>query len=441
MRTVVARGAIRLLEAVDRRRARKAPPPQIRDIHILLLHANGMGGTIRTVLNLAGELAKNHNVEIVSVIREQEHPFFPIPEGVSVTYLDDRLDGRRGGPLRRLLVGRPSRLIPKEEAAHHRFTAWTDLALVRYLRSRTTGVVIATRPGLNLITARFAPPGVITIGQEHVGLTSHADPIQTLLKRRYPRLDALVTLTKADLANYRATLRRRPRRLTRIPNALPPLSGGPSALTGKTVVAVGRLTRVKGFHKLLAAWEQVTAAHPDWTLRIYGAGSQEENLAQDIQDRGLTGSAFLMGAVADVGPALQEASVFAMTSRHEGFSLTLLEAMSKGLAIVSFDSPHGPREMLTNGHDALLVKPRNPETMAERLCQVIENDELRRSLGRTALSTVRQYDPSVIGERWESLLEELLRDRQTPLQSGSKSSATTRRPEPPLRAAPSASKL
>jgi glycosyltransferase involved in cell wall biosynthesis len=233
--------------------------------------------------------------------------------------------------------------------------------------------------------------------------------------------------------------------LTRIPNALPPLSGGTSALTGKTVVAVGRLARVKGFHKLLAAWEQVTAVHPDWTLRIYGAGLQEENLAQEIHDRGLTGNAFLMGPVADVGPALQAASIFAMTSRHEGFSLTLLEAMSKGLAIVSFDSPHGPREMLTNEHDALLIKPRNPENMARGLCRVIEDEELRRRLGEAALSTVTKYDAPTIGEQWEVLLEKLLEHRRTPVQSRSNQAQATaeptRRRETPLPANPTTSQL
>ncbi|PZG55688.1 glycosyltransferase family 4 protein [Spongiactinospora gelatinilytica] len=412
VRKAIARGAVRLLEAADRRRARKAPPPQIRDIRILLLHANGMGGTIRTVINLAGQLAATHDVEIVSVLREAEEPFFAIPEGVRISYLDDRLGDGPGGPLRRLLSSRPSRLIPKEEAAAHRFTLWTDLLLVRYLRRQTSGVVIATRPGLNLVTARFTHPGAITIGQEHVGLSSHAEPVQALLKRRYPRLDALVALTKADLSDYRTALRRKPRVLTRIPNSLPPLSGGPSTLTSKTVVALGRLTRVKGFHKLLAAWEQVAAAHPDWTLSIYGAGNQQDNLAADIRDRGLSDSAFLMGPVSDVGPALQEASIFAMTSRHEGFSLTILEAMSKGLAIVSFDSPHGPREMLTDRHDALMVKPRTPETLAERLCEVIEDEELRHRLGRAALATVQKYDGSVIGEQWEELLVKLLDKRR-----------------------------
>ncbi|GAA5059036.1 glycosyltransferase involved in cell wall biosynthesis [Thermocatellispora tengchongensis] len=412
MRRVIARRAVRLLEAINRRRAEHAPPPSAAKVRILLLHANGMGGTIRTVLNLAGYLARERDVEIVSVLREAAEPFFPVPPGVRISYLDDRL--ARRGPLRWALSRRPSRLIPKEEAAYHRFTLYTDLALLRFLWRTRDGVLISTRPGLNLITARFAAPGVITIGQEHVGLTSHAEPIQTLIKRRYRRLDAVVTLTKADLRNYRATLRRRPGVLTRIPNALTELGGPPSDPAATTVVAAGRLTRVKGFHKLIDAWRSVAARHPGWTLRIYGAGVQEENLAKQIHDLGLCDHAFLMGPRSDIGPELAKASVYALSSRREGFSMTILEAMSKGMAVVSFNCPDGPKELITDGHDGLLVRRKNAEGMAEALCRVIEDEELRRSLGRAALQTAALYTPEIVGKQWDDLLARLVERRSAP---------------------------
>ncbi|MFF4618438.1 glycosyltransferase family 4 protein [Nonomuraea jabiensis] len=410
----------RLYRGYNRRKMLNAPPPSTRQVRILLLHAYGMGGTIRTVFNLASYLAKEHDVEIVSILKEAEEPFFPIDPRVKFRFLDDRINPSPD-PLRAMLSKMPSRIIPKEESAYHRFNLWTDLKLARYIRSLDTGVLMATRPGLNLAVAQLALPSVITIGQEHVALRTQAEPMQELIKWRYRRLDALVTLTKADLRDYRETLPKKPKKLTRIPNAVPPMTGGISKLDAKVAVAVGRLTRIKGFHRLITAWETVAAAHPDWTLRIFGAGPQEENLAQQIVEAGLQGKVELPGPTSDVGAELEKASIFVLSSRHEGFPMTILEAMGKGLAIVSFNSPHGPKEMITNEVDGLLVKPRTNANLAASIIRVIEDEQLRRDLAAGALETALTYDVDAVGEKWDALLAELLARRN----------GTYVRPQPP----------
>jgi glycosyltransferase involved in cell wall biosynthesis len=403
---------VRLYREHNRRKARKAPPASTRQVKILLLHAHGMGGTIRTVFNLAGHLADRHDVEIVSILKEAEERFFPIDPRVRFRYLDDRVNPGVN-PLRALLSKLPSKLIPKEETAYHRFNLWTDLKLARFIRSMNTGVLIGTRPGLVLAVAQLAQPGVITIGQEHVALRTQPEAVQKLIKWRYRRLDALVTLTKADLQDYRDALPKKPRKLVRIPNAVPPMSGELAKLDAKVAIAVGRLTRLKGFHRLITAWEQVAEAHPDWTLRIIGAGPQQEALAAQITEAGLDGKVELPGPTTDVGAELEKASLYVLSSRHEGFPMTILEAMAKGLAIVSFNSPHGPREMLTDEADALLVKPRTNANLAAAILRVIEDEPLRRHLAAGGLRTARRYDIATIGARWETLFDALLA-RRTP---------------------------
>ncbi|MEZ7123947.1 glycosyltransferase family 4 protein [Nonomuraea sp. AD125B] len=413
MRALARKGrsaALRLYRGYNRRKARSAPPPSTQRIHILLLHAHGMGGTIRTVFNLAGYLAEEHDVEIVSILKEAEEPFFPIDPRVRFRFLDDRLRPSRN-PLRALLSKRPSRLIPQEESAYHRFNMWTDLQLARYIRSLDTGVLMGTRPGLNLVMAQLALPGVITIGQEHVALRTQPEPVQKLIKWRYRRLDALVTLTRADLNDYREALPKKPRKLTRIPNAVPPMSGDPSKLDAKVAVAVGRMTRIKGFHRLITAWETVAAAHPDWKLRIFGAGPQEDNLRAQIAEAGLQDKVELPGPTTDVGAELEKASVYVMSSRHEGFPMTVLEAMAKGLAIVSFNSPHGPKEMIKNEVDGLLIKPRTNANLAAGIIRVIEDEQLRRDLGAGALEKAETYSVEAVGRKWDALLAELLARR------------------------------
>lgn len=411
---------MRALEARNRQRARSAPPPDGREVRILLLHANGMGGTIRTVFNLAGHLARTHDVEIVSVVREAEEPFFPVPAGVRIRYLDERLPRRKG-----LLSRFPSRLVPADEAAYHWFTLRTDLKLVRYIRSRRRGILIGTRPGLNLVAARFAPPEIVTIAQEHGNLSSHEPLVRRQIMRRYGKLDALVTLTQADLMAYERAYQRAgrsggsgPRTRAQIPNAVTRLEGGLSPLTAKTVVTVGRLTHVKGYDLLIRAWAHVHARHPDWTLRIFGRGPRQEKLQASIDKRGLTGRVLLEGPAADVGTQLAAASVFVLSSRREGMPMVLLEAMSKGLPVVSYDCPTGPADLITDGHDGLLVKPEKIHAMADAICLLIEDEDLRRKLGAQALETAAGYDIDVIGARWEELISGLVQDRRAAPDGG-----------------------
>jgi len=418
-RRTVARAAVRAIQAVrsvlsallgplHRLRMRRTPPPHAGTVRLLLLHAYGMGGTIRTVLNLAGHLARDREVEVVSLIRERPQPFFPIPPGVRVTVLDDRLAPR--GPVARLLSRLPSLLMPRREKARHRCTLWSDLLLVRYLRSLRSGVLITTRPGFNLASALFTRPGVIRVGQEHVTLRSHHPDLVRRIRRRYRRLDALVTLTRADLQHYRRELAGvMPRRLVRIPNAIPPLAGDVSRLEEKTVIAIGRVVRAKGFDRLVQAWRHVAAVHPDWTLRIFGAGTpkNEERLRAQIAEAGLEGKVLFMGSTPEVGVELAKSSMYVVSSRYEGFGMTILEAMSKGVPVVSFDCPHGPREIITHEHDGLLVRPGTPDALAAAIRRLIEDEPLRRRLGRNALRTAEAYRPARIGPQWDDLLDDL----------------------------------
>ncbi|MGJ6961611.1 glycosyltransferase family 4 protein [Streptosporangium sp. G11] len=413
VRNQARRAAFHLLRALNARRARRAPAPDTGTVRILLQHAYGMGGTIRTVLNLAGHLARERDVEIVSVVRTAREPFFPIPPGVRVSFLDDRT-GRRG-PVARLLSRLPSVLIPRQENIHRAVSLRTDLLMVRFLRSMRTGVLISTRPGFNLITALFAPPGVITVGQEHVALDVHAPEVVRLIKRRYGRLDAFVTLTETDLERYRRALRTPPGRLLRIPNAVTALAGDISKLDEKVVIAVGRLVYAKGFDLLVKAWKPVSEAHPDWVLRLYGRGGPEaeRKLRDRIEEAGLSDTMLLMGSSPEIGLELARSSIHVVSSRYEGFSMTILEAMSKGVPVVSFDCPHGPGEVIAHEHNGLLVPRQRPAALAEALCRLIEDRELRRTLGGNAVLTAAGYGLDTIGARWDALLAELGDGRPT----------------------------
>jgi glycosyltransferase involved in cell wall biosynthesis len=369
-------------------------------VRIVLGNAYAMGGTIRTTLSLAGHLARTRDVEVVALKHGSgRRSFFPFPAGVTVTTLDDRGQQRRG-LVERALSALPSLLIHPEDYAYKNASVWTDLRLLRRLRATGGEAVIATRPAWALLAAAAAPPDAIVVAQEHMNLRAHRPALAADVRRRYADLEALVVLTEGDRADYAAVARR----VVRIPNPTPRSEGGRAALDAPVVAAAGRLTRQKGFDLLIAAFAPLARRHPEWTLHIHGGGPDRAALQAQIDAEGVTDRIVLMGPTRRLGEELAAASVFALSSRFEGFGLVILEAMSHGLPVVSFDCPRGPGEIVSSGRDGTLVAPEDVPGLTAALEALIVDPARRRAYGAAALETARAYDGDAIGARWEDLL-------------------------------------
>ncbi|KPI06847.1 glycosyl transferase group 1 [Actinobacteria bacterium OK074] len=382
-------------------------PPRPRRLRIVfLLHnAYAIGGTVRTTLNLAGALAGRHDVTIVSMARHRDVPRFEIDPRITLVSLVDTRDG--SADLADPLYARPAADFPARDKRSGKYTRLSDVRARAYLKRCRADVIIGTRPGINVYLARFGPRRALRIAQEHLYLDAHHKKLRPVLARHYRALDAVVTMTEADAAVYRARMHLPGVRVEAVPNIVPPTGLPPADATAKVIAAAGRLAPGKRFDLLLAAYAIVAGKEPEWELRIYGGGGQKERLQELIGELGLTGRARLMGTRTPIEAEFARASVVASASDTESFGMTLVEAMRCAVPVVSTDCPLGPAEIITDGVDGRLVPTGDPDALATALLDLIADEDLRRAMGTAARASAHRYDPEPIVARYERLFADL----------------------------------
>lgn len=224
---------------------------------------------------------------------------------------------------------------------------------------------------------------------------------QASLEHEIRRLDKFVVLTEEDFSYWEGFTN-----VEVIPNPIYTYPEIASTCDNHQVIAVGRYTWQKGFDLLITAWQQVSKRHPDWQLRIYGAGDPTD-YRRMVTDMNLQSSLTCEEATNDVYQKYNESSVFVLSSRFEGLPLVLIEAMSAGLPCVSFTCPCGPRDVIRDGEDGILVDSGNTEMLAEGICKLIENEPLRKQMGAAARRNSMRFQENNIMHRWIELFESL----------------------------------
>ncbi|WP_395052114.1 glycosyltransferase family 4 protein [Flavobacterium sp.] len=181
-----------------------------------------------------------------------------------------------------------------------------------------------------------------------------------------------------------------------------------STLQNKKVIAVGKQGVQKGYDRLLNSWQIVNQKHPSWQLSIYGSFETSGDLVSQVKTLQLQNSVSFYEPVKNIEEKFLESSIFAFSSRFEGFGMVLIEAMACGLPCVSFNCPCGPSEIIKNNEDGFLVENGNTTSFAEKLLFLIENESQRIEMGKTAKQNVKRYLPENIMPQWDNLFKELL---------------------------------
>ena len=192
-----------------------------------------------------------------------------------------------------------------------------------------------------------------------------------------------------------------------IPNPSPIQPPQGSLLETKRVIAIGRLVYEKNFTSLISAFAYVINRFPDWKLDILGEGYERQSLKEQIARLSLEDSVFLRGTQTNLPDWLSQSSIFVMTSYYEGLPLVLLEAINYGLPVVSYDVPCGPKDVITDGQNGFIVPRCDEKELACRICQLIEDKDLRKRMGAAAFERAKDFSTEKIIQMWMSLFKEL----------------------------------
>lgn len=188
-----------------------------------------------------------------------------------------------------------------------------------------------------------------------------------------------------------------------IPNPLSFELDRVSTLENKSVICVGKISYQKGQDLLVEAWQEIFQRFPDWKLELYGKEDDHFLNVKDLQHLNI----FWFPPNPQIEEKYLQSSINVMSSRFEGFGMVLIEAMECGVPCISFNCPYGPSDIITNEKDGFLIENGNIQKLKEQLIELIENQELRKEMGKNAKKNVQRFSAKEIVKQWDQLFKTL----------------------------------
>lgn len=282
------------------------------------------------------------------------------------------------------------------------------LKLRNFLKMNNINIIIDVDIILTLFTF-IATIGlkIKLISWEHFNYLSNAGSSNRSLARRIALKfsDKIITLTEEDREEFCKRTKNK-QKIINISNPSTFINEEPNLLNENIILTVGRLNYQKGYDLLIEKWMKIKEKYPNWKLEIAGEGEQRIELESRIKELKLENHVTLLGNVENIEEKYKKSSIYVLCSRFEGLPMTLIEAKSFGLPIVALDCKTGPKEIIKDGIDGILVEDRNIELLVDKIIELIENLDKRKKMGYNAFLDER-YNRNSIVQNWVKMLEKL----------------------------------
>lgn len=365
------------------------------------------GGMERVLVNKVTYLVNRLHWDIMIVTTDQKSrpPFYALPEGVrmmdlGINYSDDNNKHPIGKIIGYLLKRRTHRkrltdLLKKEKV---------DIVISLY-PSESSFIPQIKDGSKKVLELHYCKFFRLQYGRR--GLLGLIDKWRTKQDEKIVRrFDKFVVLTNEDKGYWGALPN-----IMVIPNAAMHVSNKYSDVSPHRVIAVGRLDYQKGFDRLIQAWEliQKSERYSDWQLDIFGQGEWRKMLQQAVDDKGLSDSVLINQPTQDIGKEYAGSSMLVMSSHYEGFPMVMIEAMACGLPVVSFDYKCGPRDIIQDGQNGLIVTDGDIQGLADAMMRLMNDESLRKQMSERAKKVVDIYSEKTVMKQWTELFESLVK--------------------------------
>ena len=341
-----------------------------------------IGGCQRVTISLANNLCQEYETHLLSLCEVPSNHGYYVNNKVKVHSFGMPLDMRA----RKSLT-----LVPK---------------LIKFLREKDIDILFIAG-SLPIPLVSLVKPFVKTkvIFCDHENLAGR-DKKSVLFRKLACKIsDKVVVLTRQTLWDYKEQIGIPDNKIAQMYNSIECIPEERSDVTAKKIISVGRISAEKGFDMAVEVAEIVFAKHKDWKWDIYGDGPDFEKIKSKINEKNLQNQLFLKGADAKVRSKYKDYSICVLPSYREGFAVVLLEAKISGLPVVSFDCNAGPNEIINDGVDGYLIPCYNIEVMVAKICDLIENYELRKSFSEHSCDNIDKFSQEVILRKWCEIID------------------------------------
>lgn len=363
------------------------------------------GGMERVLLNKVTYLSvlPGWEVSVVTTDQHQRPPFYPFPEQVRMTDLEiNYSEDNEKGAWKKITGYLRKRKEHKRKLTALLLKEKPDIVVSLYPSESSfiPDIKDGSKKVLELHYCKF-----FRLQYGRSGLLGMIDRWRTRqdesLVRRF---DKFVVLTNED-RGYWGNIPN----IEVIPNAAMLVGNKYSDVSQKRVIAVGRLDYQKGFDRLIKAWDlvQKSGKYSDWRLDIFGQGEWKEMLVGMIRKAGLDGTAFINQPTNHIGDAYAASAMLVMTSNYEGFPMVMIEAMACGLPVISFDYKCGPKDIIREGRNGLIVSDGDIVGFAQAMMKLMGDEDYRMSLSLGAKEIVSTYSEETVMNQWITLFESL----------------------------------
>ncbi len=358
----------------------------MKNIRIFVLDMTITGGVERVASNMSIYFSKfkdDYTVEIVSIFKKNATIPYPIPENVKVKYLcpnnyyslDNFIKKIKSNLIMLYSLIIESFKFGKEDIIISNMANISDFLSLLKFRNRYKLICF-----------------------EHTYHAAFGKFSQLVIKTMLKNADFVVTLTNSEKDYYKQYFKK----VICIPNALTFYPAKCATFLSKRVVAIGRLSVEKGFTELLPIYENLAKKYPDWEFAIFGSGCLESVLKNKMNNYPI--NVKLYPSTNIIQQEMLNSSIYVCSSLTEAFPMVMLEAMACGLPVVSYDCPCGPREIIKNGEDGILVPERNTILLEQAIEKMILDEYLWQSFSKATKSNIKRFLPDTIFNKWIELI-------------------------------------